>query len=255
MSNTNPYVGPRTFQKDEGHLFFGRDREARDLLTLIATEQLVLFYAQSGAGKSSLINTRVIPALEAKKFEVLPVGRVTGENLARKKIGNIYIFNLICSLIQQGMNSDNLINCRLEDFLQGFKKVEEGYIFDAAHSPDDSNHRRVLIVDQFEELFTTHPEAWKLREDFFIQLGDAMEKDPLLWIVLVMREDYIAHLDPYAHLVQNGLRVRYYMQRLNREAALQAIKKPVENLRPYEDGVAEKLVDDLRGVQVGYKPD
>ena len=55
--STNPYVGPRTFQKNEGHLFFGRDRETRDLLSLVSAEKLVLFYAQSGAGKSSLINT------------------------------------------------------------------------------------------------------------------------------------------------------------------------------------------------------
>ena len=74
----NPYVGPRTFLKEEGHLFFGRDREARDLSALVASDQLVLFYAQSGAGKSSLINTRLIPELEDKLYEVLPVARVSG---------------------------------------------------------------------------------------------------------------------------------------------------------------------------------
>ena len=44
-----PYVGPRTFQENERDRFFGRDREARDLLALAVSEQLVLFYAQSGA--------------------------------------------------------------------------------------------------------------------------------------------------------------------------------------------------------------
>ena len=62
----NPYIGPRTFRRDEGHVFFGRDREAADLEALVASEKLVLFYAQSGAGKSSLINARLIPSLEAK---------------------------------------------------------------------------------------------------------------------------------------------------------------------------------------------
>jgi ABC-type multidrug transport system ATPase subunit len=51
-----PYVGTRPFKTDEGDRFFGRDRESLDLLSLVISERLVLFYAQSGAGKSSLIN-------------------------------------------------------------------------------------------------------------------------------------------------------------------------------------------------------
>ena len=54
MQPRNPYVGPRTFQRDEGHLFFGREHEARDLIALVSTERLVVFYAQSGAGKVRL---------------------------------------------------------------------------------------------------------------------------------------------------------------------------------------------------------
>ena len=39
------------------------------------SERLLLFYAQSGAGKSSLLHTRLIPPLrEEKGFVVLPVG-------------------------------------------------------------------------------------------------------------------------------------------------------------------------------------
>ena len=60
----NPYVGSRTFQREDRDLFFGRDREARDLAALVSSERLILFYAQSGAGKSSLLNTCLIPDLE-----------------------------------------------------------------------------------------------------------------------------------------------------------------------------------------------
>jgi ABC-type transport system involved in cytochrome bd biosynthesis fused ATPase/permease subunit len=69
MLPKNPYVGPRTFQRDEGHLFYGREREARDLIALVSTERLVVFYAQSGAGKSSIVNTRLLPALESGEYE------------------------------------------------------------------------------------------------------------------------------------------------------------------------------------------
>ena len=75
----NPYVGPRTFERAQGHLFFGREAEARDLLARVVSERLLLFYAQSGAGKSSLINARLTPALQEAGFAVLPVGRVSGD--------------------------------------------------------------------------------------------------------------------------------------------------------------------------------
>src|SRR5512138_3571593 len=96
----NPYIGPRTFQREDGHLFFGRDRESADLEALVVSEKLVLFYAQSGAGKSSLINARLIPNLERKErlFEVLPIARVGGDAAVGVEVENIYIFNLLHSL-------------------------------------------------------------------------------------------------------------------------------------------------------------
>src|SRR5262245_13907039 len=97
---TNPYVGPRTFSEAEKDRFFGREREAQDLLALVLSERLVLFYAQSGAGKSSLLHTRLIPRLREEGFEVLPVGRVSGDlpaGLAPAEVDNIFSFNLSLS--------------------------------------------------------------------------------------------------------------------------------------------------------------
>src|SRR4051812_47958012 len=75
----NPYVGPRSFRPEERELFFGRDNEARDLLSMVLAERLVIFYAQSGAGKSSLLNTRLRPGLEKAGYRLLPSGRVSGD--------------------------------------------------------------------------------------------------------------------------------------------------------------------------------
>ena len=62
-----------------------------------------------------------------------------------------------------------------------------------------------------------------------------------------MREDYIAELDPYARLLPNRLRVRYRLNYMDATAALAAVTKPAElGGRPFEPGVAERLVDNLR---------
>jgi WD40 repeat protein len=254
-TSKNPYVGPRTFLKEESHLFFGREREARDLTALVASERLVLFYAQSGAGKSSLINTRLIPDLEKNQYEVFPLGRVSGGNLGIGEEGNIYIYNLMRSLVQRELNPASIAKLSLSKFLGQLNEDENGYFYDnemadIIESEGYTPWRRALIIDQFEEIFSMHLDAWEKREDFFRQLAQAMQDDPYLWVVLVMREDYIAALDPYVHLLPGGLRTRYYMQRLSREAALKAMKNPVEKLRPYADGVAEKLVENLASIKV-----
>ena len=90
----NPYIGPRTFQREDRNIFYGRDREARDLMALVASERLILFYAQSGAGKSSLLNTRIIPELETANYEVFPVGRVQGDASSQVDAENIFGINL-----------------------------------------------------------------------------------------------------------------------------------------------------------------
>ncbi|MEM7130457.1 MAG: hypothetical protein AAF702_29295, partial [Chloroflexota bacterium] len=261
----NPYVGPQTFTSAQRHLFFGREREARDLLSLVIANRVVLFFAQSGAGKSSLVNTRLIPGLEERSFEVLPVGRVGGgdpaDGLAPQ---NIYVHNLMTYLDGRPERQANFANQPLTELLQGMMwdgrdwryVEEEGGDGDEPGEGDEYElHPRVLIIDQFEEILTTHPEAWGRRVDFFQQLRTALEDDPFLWLVLVMREDYVGGLTPFSHLLPGGLRTRYHMERMDIEAALDAIRKPAElGGRPFGPGVAEQLVDNLRQIRVAGQP-
>ena len=114
----NPYVGPRTFSYEQRDLFFGREREARDLLARVLSERLLLFYAQSGAGKSSLLHTRLIPQLEEEKgFVVLPVARVSGELPAGvDRVDNIFAYNLMLSVVED-CDPALLAGVTMSDFL------------------------------------------------------------------------------------------------------------------------------------------
>jgi Tol biopolymer transport system component len=257
---TNPYVGPRTFTRQESDRFFGREREARDLLSLVISKRLVLFYAQSGAGKSSLINTRLAPQLLQEGFVVLPIARVSGELPAGiSAVANIFAFNLMLSLDQRGGDPGRFTSMTLADFLARLTTTDgERYYYDdtpvgaAATAPSTpSQPPHVLIIDQFEEILTTHLEHWQDRGDFLRQLGQALTDDPLLWVVLTLREDHVAALDPYADLLPGKMQARFYMQRMGYEAALEAVKKPAERYsRPFAAGVAESLVDNLRQIRV-----
>jgi hypothetical protein len=266
----NPYVGPRTFTNKERHLFFGRDAEAEDLHSLVISQRLVLFYAQSGAGKSSLVNTRLIPGLQNADFVVLPVGRVGGVQSSQvASVRNIFLYNLMLSLDQQNVHSDRLATLPLAEFLERltsadgqswfYDESDEGQVVDASLAPVAQNATSpfslgmppsyVLIIDQFEEIFNTYLERWHERTAFFEELEAAMQADPSLWVVLVFREDYLASLDPYAPLMTEKMRARYYMERMTAEAAYDAIQRPAEaGNRLYQPGVIEQLIDNLRQI-------
>jgi tetratricopeptide (TPR) repeat protein len=250
-THTNPYVGPRTFTREDSDRFYGRDREAGDLLSLVLAERLVLFYAQSGAGKSSLVNARLIPALRDQKFEVLPVARVSGaipDGIDQAQIDNIFIFNLLLAVNQELPDELRqppaaLAGLTLTRFLGGEEPSAGADAYQVLPT--------ALIIDQFEEIVTTHLDRWQDRAGFFAQVSQAMIDHPQLWVVLVMREDFVAALDPYVHLLPGRLRTRFYMERMGIDAALEAVQKPAAQAGcPFTPAAASELVDNLRQVRI-----
>jgi hypothetical protein len=255
----NPYVGPRTFTTAEGNLFFGRELEARELLaTVLASDRLVVFYAQSGAGKSSLINTRLIPGLEAQGFHVLPVGRVNGyATTTETEIENIFAYNLLLSvnaeLGQEAVNIDT--STTLPRFLQLFNDEE---LTEAGTFAKDEGYDllpQALIIDQFEEIITTNVEAWQQIIPFFTQLYQAMRQDSSLYVILSLREDYVAALAPYADIFPGKMRTRFYMRRMEEAAARQAITRPAAAAGlPFSTAAADMLVNNLRRIHAEGVP-
>jgi WD40 repeat protein len=251
----NPYVGPRPFERSDRDRarFFGRDLEARELLSLVLSERLVLFYAQSGAGKSSLINARLVHDLAKRDFFVLPVGRVSGQERQTadgQEVENVFVFSLLHNLNDKTSEGDKpVITPQMS--LSHYLRLYSGQDLSQVDTSAVDVLPQILIIDQFEELFTTHPAAWEQREAFFKQVYQAMEEDPRLWVLLVMREDFLAQVDPYAYIFPGRLRARFYMQRLGQLAAVEAVRAPASlkglgfEPREYGEGVAEELVHRL----------
>jgi hypothetical protein len=231
---SNPYVGPRPFEIEHKKLFFGRDREADMLLSLTIAERVVLFHAQSGAGKSSLVNAKLIPGLEEQDYLVLPRARVgVGDGAQQKDVANVFIFNALGSIVPGKIESEALAQAQLSQYR-------------AWLLPEQQDKPRWLIFDQFEEILTTNLDFWHQRKDFFKQVAAALSQDSLLSVMFVMRSDYGAGIEPYASLLPGNLRTRYYMELPKRAAALEAVQKPVlEFGYVFETNAAEELVNRL----------
>lgn len=237
LENRNPYPGPRPFEQEEQKLFFGREREARELLSLVIAHRAVLLHAQSGAGKTSLLNAGLIPLLTREEFEVLPIARVRGfkfEDISIREIPNIYVFNTLMSWAGDVKDTKPFIFRSIVGFLK-----ERGHLMDKYEQPLP----RIIIFDQFEELFTSYLGRWKEREGFFSQVDEALKDDHLLRVLFVIREDFLASLDSYSDLLPERLSTRYRLERLRREAACLAVEGPLRNTGClFAEGVASRLV-------------
>jgi WD40 repeat protein len=263
-SERQPFVGPRPFEKADKEVFFGRDHETTELLSLIVAHPVVLLYAQSGAGKTSMLNAGLIPALEEEGLEVFPPARVSGTDIRATgpdSISNIYIFNALTCWIDDSQEPEELRRLSLAEFLANRDHIKD---------EDGLPLLRVIIFDQFEEIFTSHQEFREHRKAFFDQIRIALEGeqsrrskseqlegrlkgDSLLRVLLVIREDYLAQMDSYAPLLPEKLRTRFRIERLREEAALAAVTGPLRmtnSRRVFAPGVAEKLVKDLTKIRV-----
>ena len=76
--DNKPYRGPESYRVEDADLFFGRDGDAERVLTTALSSRFTLLHAPSGAGKSSLLNARVIPGLELRGW--MPVRTTPGDD-------------------------------------------------------------------------------------------------------------------------------------------------------------------------------
>lgn len=232
----NPYVGPLAFEEKDRANFFGRDNELLRLRSLAVSRRAVLLYAPSGAGKSSLLKAGLLPELrESLDAVCFPVARVGGDPPEELEPSNLYVFHLLSYLLGESCAPEEIAALSLS---AGLRRA----LGACAEPPEVA----FLTLDQFEEIFSVDPHRHAEREDFFRQLQQALADHPELTLLLALREDWLAHLDPHLDRFPDRLRARFRLELLGRKAALEAITRPASNARVHVlPEAAELLVDDL----------
>ncbi len=178
----NPFKGLRPFGRDDESSFFGRDALVADLLrTLRSGQRLVALVGASGSGKSSVVRAGLIPAL-AK-------GALEGSDdwfVASLVPGSIPFAELEAALLRVSINGPD----SLSDQLDG---TDGGLLRAAMRVLPAEADRLLLVIDQFEELFTMVDDA-ELRRSFLANLVAAID-DPhhRVTVVLTLRADFYAY--------------------------------------------------------------
>lgn len=249
-TRTNPYVGPRSFRT--GETLYGRERETLELLDLVIAERIVLLYSPSGAGKTSLIQAALLPKLREEGFRTVPPIRVSAEPPPMAQMPeqkgvslNRFVLSALLSLEEQQAQEKRLPLTALA------KLTVDEYL---NQRTDLAEVSPVFIFDQFEEVLTLDPMNLDAKFAFFEQIGEAL-RNRSRWVLFSMREDYLAGLDPYLKPIPTRFATTYRLDLLGINAAREAIQKPARKGEvDFTDAAANKLVNDLRQVQV-QRPD
>jgi WD40 repeat protein/DNA-binding XRE family transcriptional regulator len=179
----NPYKGLRAFQEPDAADFFGREALTTRLLDGLSEEgdmsRFLAVVGPSGAGKSSLVRAGLIPALrrQAGPGGVQPV-------VVHLNPGAHPFEELEAGLLRVAVNPPPSLMEQLRADERGLARAVKRVL------PDDEQSELLLVVDQFEELFTLVPEE-RVRADFIDSLFSAVT-DPRsrLRVVVTLRADF-----------------------------------------------------------------
>jgi len=225
-----PYVGLEAFKETNTDYFFGRQRLIDSLLASLRELRFLAVLGQSGSGKSSLIMGGMLPKLRngaiygSERWNYLPV-IVPGSDPLR-------------ALAKLFANED-------ADALADAFRRDVGHLkerLDTAGAP------AVLLIDQFEELFTLCDNT-AAREAFASNVAALVASSSYRHsVIITMRSDFdlqIARVPQLQTLVEDG---RVYITPLNASELRDAIEKPaaLAGLK-FEEGVVDGLVADTLG--------
>jgi len=245
------YPGIYNFTAAQKDVFFGREADVQALTTLIHTEKQVLLYAQSGVGKSSLLNAGVFPKLE-EEYLILPVRFFAAQEKDSSPLEKVL------HALAQYLPADSAENPTLEAL-----ELPENSLWLSLKKLALAQDKKLLLAfDQFEELFTyPEEEITTLKEelhalfylDFPPAIGKALAalrktqpelvtreslkaiKSPVpVKAVYAIRTDKLAYLDRLADKLTDIRAVFHEQLPLDEEGAKEAITRPAAQEGEFE---------------------
>ncbi|MDP8966530.1 MAG: caspase family protein, partial [Cyanobacteriota bacterium] len=171
VDETCPYQGLEPFGKEQARFFFGREKVVQLLMEKLGQANFVPIIGASGSGKSSVLQAGLIPQLEKKGWRVLEPILPGFEPLAELKRALTGLF---------GRTEVREVYSLLET--DGLPPVIERL---------PGCDRLLLVVDQFEEIFTVCPKEEERRRFIELLTQVAEIPDSRLAIVTTMRADFL----------------------------------------------------------------
>jgi WD40 repeat protein len=253
----SPYRGIRPFRFIDQDYFFGREDIVTALLAKVLVSRLVLLFGESGAGKSSLLNAGLIPAL---RKEGLNPERI------RLKPDQEEPFQAERILTGKSEGDPFLPSIFVQAEIGGHDPGEESVslsLDQLLESVQETDTHPVLIFDQFEELFTlfgyevqtAHREP-NLRNKILDAIYRIVNDTRLrVKVIITIREDFLGKLEVLAKRYPRVFDYRVRLEHLDQAGARKAILGPFEEANPFRSrltpALADQIIQDLPRDQPG----
>lgn len=243
----NPYKGLRSFDESDADTFFGREMLVHSLLSRLSDgsdlSRFLAIVGPSGSGKSSIVKAGLIPALRRG-------GLPGSENwfMVEMTPGSHPLKELEAALLRIAVNPPASLLARLHEDERGLLRAVKRIL------PADPSVELVLIIDQFEELFTL-VSAETVRVHFLNSLVTAiLEERSRLHVIVTLRADFTdrpLHYVDFGELLQKRTE---FMLPLAPDELEDAIAQPVLRLgMTFEPGLTAQIIRDV-GNEPGTLP-
>ena len=187
-----PYKGLVAFEPEDSGLFFGREATVAMLIDRLATARLLAIVGASGTGKSSLVRAGVVSAL---RTDALP-GSSTWPTVLMSP-GAHPLAELAAHL---SLRAGVPVGLLLDDLAGEPRALDLAARQAAASLP--AGARVVVVIDQFEELFTLCRDECE-RGQFIDALVHAVTvAGGITTVVLAVRADFYGHCAAHAELAR-----------------------------------------------------
>jgi hypothetical protein len=239
---TSPFPGLRSFRTEEADNFYGRKREAGELIKLFSNPQnrVVTLTGSGGAGKSSLIHAGVLPQLYTGCFrnsERWIQIRMT----PAERNGNPFLAlsQKLSPLLQRYGSRYHFLPDLLQRQPEEWEKLLEPLFAD---SPPGTEI--LLVVDQLEELFTLVPAD--LRKTF-VRLLMSAAKSLRQRILLALHDDYLDHCREWTEFAEVLERRTFHLEPPGFGALFEIISTPAAKAGlTFEPELALRILRDTR---------
>ena len=245
-----PYRGLQYFTEADADRFFGRERLTARLVARLRPEpgqaRFLAVVGASGSGKSSLVRAGLLPAL--RRGQRLADGTVPPTDSASWAIRTFTptahpLEALAAALLPEGdaLAEVAALVRELEENPQSLGPLVRQVVARASGS------HLLLVVDQFEELFTQcrRPELRQAFVDALLAAVDPAAGRPAT-VVVVLRADFYAHCAEYPGLRELVSRQQEYIGAMNRDELFEAIVRPAA-LGDWriQEGLVELMLDEV----------
>lgn len=244
-----PYKGLHYFEESDAELFFGREALTEQLLNrlnerLDSTPRFLAIVGASGCGKSSVVRAGLIPALRWQTpSSGWPILIMTPTAHPVEALATILFQETRAEKSLRKLNDELSHNTQvLSESLNRTARA-----INAAHA--------ILIVDQFEELFTLCRNESEQTAFVDNLMSAANQQDGVGMVVIALRADFYAHCAQFQLLRQAISQYQEYIAPMANEELCRAIEEPARRGHwEFEPGLVELLMHDI-GANAGHVPE